>query len=421
VFLQSSQFSKIDAKHTSAFVDSLQSIISANNLVHHESTLMLIRLDNTTGLDIVYPPALIERILGELESELKAMLHNKYLVTRLDDIYIGVILEDCNEESAELYAKKIHDFIQLFRHSESSHYPIHVVSKIVSVMLPGDAKNAGEALHKAYAAINHMQDASCGIYYKQYNEMATELVSDKERFVSADKLKKAIVDNRLRLAFQPIIDSVTGHVEHYECLLRILDEDNNIISAGPYIGIAEQYGFINLIDELVFDMVIDELNNSSDIKLAFNLSALGIDNKVWLNKAKKALQDPAIAERLLVEITETASQNDLGKTAYFVAALQDMGCKVALDDFGAGHTSFRQLRTLSVDLIKIDGAFIRDIVTNRDSLLFVKSLLSLSRGYGFKAVAEFVENAEIAKLLIELQVDYMQGNYFCPAINYRSW
>ncbi len=421
MFLQSSQFSKIDAKHTSAFVDSLQSIISANNLVHHESTLMLIRLDNTTGLDIVYPPALIERILGELESELKAMLHNKYLVTRLDDIYIGVILEDCNEESAELYAKKIHDFIQLFRHSESSHYPIHVVSKIVSVMLPGDAKNAGEALHKAYAAINHMQDASCGIYYKQYNEMATELVSDKERFVSADKLKKAIVDNRLRLAFQPIIDSVTGHVEHYECLLRILDEDNNIISAGPYIGIAEQYGFINLIDELVFDMVIDELNNSSDIKLAFNLSALGIDNKVWLNKAKKALQDPAIAERLLVEITETASQNDLGKTAYFVAALQDMGCKVALDDFGAGHTSFRQLRTLSVDLIKIDGAFIRDIVTNRDSLLFVKSLLSLSRGYGFKAVAEFVENAEIAKLLIELQVDYMQGNYFCPAINYRSW
>jgi EAL domain-containing protein (putative c-di-GMP-specific phosphodiesterase class I) len=382
---------------------------------------MLIRLDNTTGLDIVYPATLIEGILRELESELKALLHNKYLVTRLDDIYIGVILEGCDEESAELYAKKIHDFIQLFRHSQSSHYPIHVVSKIVGVMLPSDAKNAGEALHKAYAAINHMQDASCGIYYKKYSEMANEIVSDKERFVSADKLKKAIVDNRLRLAFQPIIDSATGHVEHYECLLRILDEENNIISAGPYIGIAEQYGFINLIDELVFDMVIDELNNSSGIKLAFNLSALGIDNKVWLNKAKKALKDPAIAERLLVEITETASQNDLGKTAYFVAALQDMGCKVALDDFGAGHTSFRQLRTLSVDLIKIDGAFIRDIVTNRDSLLFVKSLLSLSRGYGFKAVAEFVENAEIAKLLIELQVDYMQGNYFCPAINYRSW
>jgi EAL domain-containing protein (putative c-di-GMP-specific phosphodiesterase class I) len=151
------------------------------------------------------------------------------------------------------------------------------------------------------------------------------------------------------------------------------------------------------------------------------LSALGVHNKDWLKIAQKALQNPNIASRLMVEITETAAQQDLSKTAYFVASLQEMGCQVALDDFGSGHTSFRQLKALSVDVIKIDGAFIRDIVNNPDNLLFVKALLSMSKGFGFESVAEFVENGEIAKLLMGLDVNYMQGNYFCPAVNYRSW
>jgi len=122
-----------------------------------------------------------------------------------------------------------------------------------------------------------------------------------------------------------------------------------------------------------------------------------------------------------VEITETAAHRDLRKAAYFVAAIQSVGGCVALDDFGSGYTSFRQLKSLSVDLVKIDGAFVKDIAQNADSRFFVKTLLEFSHGFGLHAVAEFVENGEIAKILMELGVDYMQGYYFGKRENHRSW
>lgn len=204
-------------------------------------------------------------------------------------------------------------------------------------------------------------------------------------------------------------------------MLRIVKDDGKIISAGPFIQIAEEMGFVNLIDDLVLEMVVEELNNHPEVSLSVNLSGHGINNNQWLLKSKKLLKNSQIATRLIIEITETVAQKDLSKSAYFIASLQDMGCKVALDDFGAGYTSFRQLKALPIDIIKIDGSFIRDIAENSNNLLFVKTIINMSKEFGFKSIAEFVETGQIAKKLIELKVDYMQGNYFCPAVNYRNW
>ncbi len=104
-----------------------------------------------------------------------------------------------------------------------------------------------------------------------------------------------------------------------------------------------------------------------------------------------------------------------------MASLQAQGCQVALDDFGSGYTSFRQLKALSVDMVKIDGAFVKDLVDNADNRFFVKTLLDFTRGFGLKSVAECVENGEIAKMLMELGVDYLQGYYFGKPMNYRKW
>ena len=116
--------------------------------------------------------------------------------------------------------------------------------------------------------------------------------------------------------------------------------------------------------------------------------------------------------RMMVEITETAVHLDIKRTAYFVASLQSFGAMVALDDFGSGYTSFRQLKTLSVDIIKIDGVFVKDLVGNHDNMLFIKTMLDFTNGFGLKTVAEFVENGETAKLLMKLGVEYLQGYYF---------
>ena len=177
-----------------------------------------------------------------------------------------------------------------------------------------------------------------------------------------------------------------------------------------------------MVDHLVLDMVVAELENSPQVSLALNVSNLTTESGQWLEHFRRLLKGrPEIAARLMVEITETAAHRDLRRTAYFVASVQEMGCSVALDDFGSGYTSFRQLKALSVDVVKIDGAFVRDLVDNPDNRFFVKTLLEFTQCFGLKSVAEFVENGETAKMLIDLGVDYMQGYYFGKPENYRSW
>ena len=158
------------------------------------------------------------------------------------------------------------------------------------------------------------------------------------------------------------------------------------------------------------------------VVLAFNVSNLTTENPMWLDAISQALKEtPDIAPRLIVEITETAIHRDLRRTAYFVASLQSMGCQVALDDFGSGYTSFRQLKALSVDMVKIDGMFIKDLARNADNRFFVKILLDFAQGFGLSTVAEFVETGEVTKILMEMGIDYMQGYYFGKPANHRAW
>ena len=160
-------------------------------------------------------------------------------------------------------------------------------------------------------------------------------------------------------------------------------------------------GLIDIIDTMVMEMVIQELRQAPEITLAFNVSNMTTENSIWLERMDEMIKEtPEVASRVIVEITETAVHRDLRRTAFFVASLQSMGCSVALDDFGSGYTSFRQLKALSVDMVKIDGVFIKDLAQSADNQFFVKTLLDFANGFGLQTVAEFVENGEIAKILI---------------------
>jgi EAL domain-containing protein (putative c-di-GMP-specific phosphodiesterase class I) len=130
---------------------------------------------------------------------------------------------------------------------------------------------------------------------------------------------------------------------------------------------------------------------------------------------------PEIAQRLIVEITETVAIQDIDETAKFVAAVRDLGCRVALDDFGAGYTSFRNLKALDVDCVKIDGSFVKGLSENVDNQLFVRTLLGLAEGLGLKTVAECVETAADAALLARRGVRYLQGWYFGKPTLERPW
>ena len=135
-------------------------------------------------------------------------------------------------------------------------------------------------------------------------------------------------------------------------------------------------------------------------------------DRPWLRALTARLRrDPGLASRLVIEITETAALYDIEESIRFVAALRQAGCRVALDDFGAGHASLRHLQSLPVDTVKIDGALIRDVARNPENRVFLRHLVGLAAGFGFKTVAECVETAEDAAILREERVDYLQGHY----------
>jgi EAL domain-containing protein (putative c-di-GMP-specific phosphodiesterase class I) len=132
-------------------------------------------------------------------------------------------------------------------------------------------------------------------------------------------------------------------------------------------------------------------------------------------------EEKEVTSRLTIEITETAALHDLTETARFIAGLRQLGCAVAIDDFGAGYTSFRNLRVLNVDMVKLDGSFCENLSTNRDNQYFVRSLIDLARKFELKTVAEWVQTQEDAKLLKSWGIDYLQGAIYGDAITDPSW
>jgi EAL domain-containing protein (putative c-di-GMP-specific phosphodiesterase class I) len=295
--------------------------------------------------------------------------------------------------------------------------PIYVDFKIGYTHVKNDAKDAVDEVLIALAEAK----LSPAHHNVGYNE---GLAAIKERYNQVELVSyflEALQNKRLRLGFQPIVCAKTGKVECYEALLRILTKEGHIISAGIFIPAAEKLGLISNIDLFVLKAVVRELTLDKKVRISMNISSLVIRDKRWYEEAKALLKDRDIASRLIIEITETGGENDLITISKFVESIQALGCGVAIDDFGAGYTSFKQLKLLSADILKIDGAFVRDIVENPESKLFINIMLQFAKAYNLKTVAEFVETGEIAKTLMDLGVDYLQGFYFSQALNYRPW
>jgi EAL domain-containing protein (putative c-di-GMP-specific phosphodiesterase class I) len=249
--------------------------------------------------------------------------------------------------------------------------------------------------------------------FARYRLTDDERQQHRAKMAMGERVQRALRENRLLFAYQPVIASRDGKVDYYECLLRMRHEDGSIVAAGQFVPMIEQLGLIRNIDRFVLERAIEEIRNSTDICLGFNISGLTASHQPWLDVVVGLLSGaPEIARRVVVEITETAALRDLDESARFVQTLRDLGCRIAIDDFGAGFTSLRHLQKLAVEIVKIDGSFVRNLVTRRDSQLFVRHLLGLAKGLGLKTVAEWVETPEDAALLGELGVELLQGYYF---------
>ena len=241
--------------------------------------------------------------------------------------------------------------------------------------------------------------------------------SNKTYVRAAERIQAALREDRFVFAYQPIVvaarDGTAGAVSHYECLLRLIDENGQIQAAGAFMPVVEEMGLIRQIDRRVLDMAVGELKRNPTVTLAVNVSAYTAGDRTWLAQIEELLKDRRdLAERLIVEITETVALRDVEESARFVQAVRALGCKVALDDFGAGFTSFRNLRALAVDEVKIDGSYVKNLPDSPDNQVFVRSMVGLARGLKLRTVAECVETEAEARALSAQGVDMFQGYFF---------
>lgn len=400
------------------FITTLENTIQGVINDHTSGSLLLMSLTNLAMIINAYGHDTSEIVMHDLLRAIEGMVTPGDTVYRLQRDQIGIILLNSYPEDAAALALRIHNTVQNFGRDNFATAALYLISVIGSVTFPLETTSAHDALDKAYVAVHSTQSSP----HRTFEMTRREADQCRQQMGLASYLFKAFKENRLRMAYQPVIKSATGETSHYEALLRMINPSGKISSAGALIPVAEKMGIIDVIDTMVMELVVEELRHSPGITLAFNVSNLTTENAVWLDSLAQLLKEtPEIASRIIVEITETAVHRDLRRTAFFVASLQSMGCAVALDDFGSGYTSFRQLKALSVDMVKIDGVFVKDLAHSADNQFFVKTLLDFAQGFGLQTVAEYVETGEVTKILMDMGVDYMQGYYFGKPANHRIW
>lgn len=284
----------------------------------------------------------------------------------------------------------------------------------------GEAPEGFETMaYRAYSALQHAKSRQLGHY--AFDPSLTLAKYSRHDQVTAGYIRHALEKKRLRFAYQPIIDCRENNVAYYECLLRLVQDDYSLTPAGAFIPVAERMGMVDLLDAYVCDMALEELRNYPEVTLAINIATLTIQRNGFVKLLQGVKDTPEIAERLIIEITESGSRDNFKAILEFMRMFQALGCRIALDDFGVGHTSFTQLLTMPVNIIKVDGKFVRNLFKAPENKLLIETVINYSRHFNRKTVAEFVETTELAQELVKMDVDYLQGNYFRPASDNRLW
>lgn len=340
------------------------------------------------------------------------------LLARVGGDTFGLITE--TEDNGTALAETI---LQNFRNHplETRSGPLHITLSIGGIKISGAITHANEIMIRSEQALHDAQQSGRNRYIT-FQDHDSRVLNNKNLLEMAEKVRTALKNNGVKLAFQPVVETETGRVLFYEVLSRLFDNDGKPIPAGDFIPAVEIHGLAPEFDRHVLKLSIKELEEHPHLELAVNVSGHTASLPGWPDYIREELHHKEdLAKRLIIEITETAAVSDVSETEKFSRFLQDIGGRVAIDDFGAGSTSIRHLRTFSLAIMKIDHALIIDLLGNPEQEHLVRMLISIAHGFGLKVVGEGVENEEIAEWLRKEKVDMLQGYFFGRPLLEKPW
>jgi diguanylate cyclase (GGDEF)-like protein len=403
-----------------ALTDTLSSALDAALKYRGSCGLMLIAVDNLARINEAYGFGVADEVIASVGRRIRSRMRGGDTLGRFSSNKFGVVLATCTPDDLSAAADR---FLSAVREDvvQTMHGPVAATITIGGVAAPRHARTVAEMIAHAQESLDSAKARRRGTFVAYRPNVEREALR-KENVRSTDKIVAALNERRILLAFEPVVSTTTREPIFYECLMRIRRADDSIVPASAVIPVAEQLGLVRLIDHRVIELVTAELSNAPHLKASVNVSPDSITDPNWWQALGAQLRArPGVGQRLILEITETAAIQNLDDTAGFVARAKDLGCRIAIDDFGAGYTSFRNLRRLGVDIIKIDGAFVQNLPRSEDDRAFVRTLIDLGRSLGLKTVAEWVQDEPAATVLAEWGCDYLQGALIGRAGLDRPW
>ncbi len=397
------------ARLETAFAESLRQ--------NEEHALCFLDLDQFKVINDSCGHAAGDQLLCKVTELLKSLLHPEATLARLGGDEFGLLLQNTELKEAVRITETMLSAIKAFRfHWENSAYTIGVsIGVTLMTRKSGDVNTVMSIADAAcYAAKEKGRNR-----IQVFNPDDIELDQRQKEMRLVSRITTALDENRYVLYSQPIIPVGDTHdgTQHGEVLLRMLNADGSLVQPAQFIPAAERYNLMPALDRWVIDRVFDVFNQrypTRELKRAhqwsINISAASLSSDGFIDFIRDKAEKYQVApQSICFEITETAAISDLKRVSDFLWGLRMDGFRFALDDFGKGMSSFSYLKILPVDYVKIDGEFIKNILSDKVSLAMTEAITRVVGVMGIKVVAEYVENNEILEKLREIGVDYAQG------------
>ncbi len=369
---------------------------------------MLIGIDHLARLNDAFGHEITDEVIVESARRIRARLRGGDVLGRFSGNKFGLILKNCSADAMVVAGER---FLAGIRGEvvPTRLGPVAMTATVGAVSAPRHARTVDEVLSRTQEALDRAKRRRHGSLMV-WQPSAERDAQRRLNIRVTDEIVAGLNDRRVVMAYEPVVAVATQEVAFHECLVRMRQDDGEYALPPDIVPVAERLGLIRLVDHRVLELVVAELAADSTARLSLNISPdTTMDPDWWARWEALMRTHSGVAERMIVEITETVAIQNIDDVRGFVTRLKNFGSRIAIDDFGAGYTSFRNLRRLGVDIVKIDGAFVQNVMRSSDDRAFVQTLIDLAHRLDIRTVAEWVQDEEAAKLLQGWGCDYIQG------------
>ncbi|MGO4664748.1 EAL domain-containing protein [Bosea sp. 2YAB26] len=392
-----------------ALVERLETSLQEHLAAERPVVVLIAAIDELARLNDDFGHEATDEIIGVVQERLRSVMRRRDHLLRYSSNRFAILLAGCPQNQIEPAARR---FIKAVAQSaiETGRGIALVRLRVGAAVAPDLSRHAGTLVS---AAENALAGAKAGAVDTVVIARQRELREPAPDHSGFDiQALAALNERRVRLALQSVVEARTREVAFHEALLRVGHGSEGLFfSAAELIPLLERRGLVRLFDHRVLELAVEMLAADPNMTLSINVSPRSLGDPEWLDAFLACTRSSrGLAGRLIVEITETATIEDPRRLARLLGKIKDQGARIAIDDFGAGHTSLRHLRAFPIDILKLDGAFTQNLRRSTDDRFYVRTLIDLARHLMVDTVAEWVDDELQATMLTDWGVTYLQGH-----------